>query len=161
MKDYDLKRRKLLRLLMSLPVGIAVGCDLEPRDAGPQTPPLSPEESLRKLVLALGPWSDTDKTAAERFARRFLAAEHMASPYLPGASEVVQSLASRFPAEAIAWKEINLQNLPAKERELLLKLVKQLYSLIEVRFLVCNEPQYGSCQTDRMMHTRAPMSGKI
>ena len=156
-----MKRRELIKLLISLPIGIAVGCDSEQQESAIHTPLLNPEESLKKLTLLFGPWSATHKRTAERFANRFLKAQHAVSPYLPESSELVQRLASRFPAEAIALREINVRNLPAKERELFLKLVGQLYSFIEVRFLVCNEPQYGSCQTDRMMHTRAPMSGKI
>jgi hypothetical protein len=58
---------------------------------------------------------------------------------------LVQSLAGRFPADTMANKEINLRKLPAKERELLVKLVKQLYSFIEVRFFVSDETPGGIC----------------
>jgi diphthamide synthase subunit DPH2 len=58
-------------------------------------------------------------------------------------------------------KEIDLQDLPPEERELVIELTKQLYSFIEVRFIVSAEPPWGDCQTDRTRHTRAPVSGKI
>jgi hypothetical protein len=47
--------------------------------------------------------------------------------------------------------------LPADERELLVNLVSHLYSFVEVRFVVANEPPWGACQADRTRHTRAPV----
>ncbi|MCP4261734.1 MAG: hypothetical protein GY774_30165, partial [Planctomycetes bacterium] len=136
MKDCDDKRRQFLQLMMSLPVGFVIGCDLRRDRSTAKAPLLSPEEALRKLILLVGPWSTTEKEKAEDFARRFLKAKHTVVPYLPKSSKLVQNLASRFSAETMSLKEINLGNLPAEERELLMKLIRQLYSFIEVRFYV-------------------------
>jgi hypothetical protein len=148
MKDYDPKRRQFLRVLISLPTGFVIGWDLERYKSIVHAHALNPEESLKKLILLLGPWPVTEKEKAEDFARRFLKAKHAVGPYLPGSSQLVQSLASRFPDGTLAIKEINLRSLPAKEQELLMKLVKQLYSFIEVRFYVSNEPPWGECHGD-------------
>jgi hypothetical protein len=146
---------------MSLPFGLAVGCDTEQRKSDTRADLLSPEESLRKLVLVLGPWSTSDKKEAEDFAQRFLKANHASGHYLGESSELVQNLASRFPGESMAMNETDLRNLPAKERELLTRLTSQLYSFIEVRFYVSNEPSWGQCQGDNTWHTRTPMLDKI
>ncbi len=156
MNKYDAERRKLLKLVISVPLGFAVGC--EPAQNGPtvQQSLLDPEESLEKLILLLGPWSATDRQQGEDFARRFLGASHGGGLYLPGSRELVQSLASRFSDGAMAIREINIRNLPGEEQALLMQLVSQIYSLIEVRFLVSNDPPWGVCQVDRLRHTRAP-----
>ena len=43
-----------------------------------------------------------------------------------------------------------------QERELLLQLARDLYSLVEVRFFVSGIPPWGECLGDRTWHTRAP-----
>lgn len=154
MKNFDPKRRRLLGLLVSLPTGLAVG--LGQSQSSLETPLLNPEESLRKLILFLGPWPAADREEAEDFARRFLQARDAIRPYLPGLSDLVQSLAGRFPDETLAGEEINLRGSSEQERELLKQLVKQLYSFIEVRFLVSNESPWGACQSDRLKYTKAP-----
>ncbi len=156
MKDYDPDRRKFLKVMISLPVAVAISGELEITKSKILTPSLNPEQSFKKLIFLLGPWSATDKEEAEDLAWRFLKAKHNVDAYLPESSELVQSLASRFPKKTMAIKEINLQNLPAKEQELLLRLVKHLYSFIEVRFTVSNEPPWGECQGDGNWHTQTP-----
>ncbi len=156
MNRHDAKRRKLLKLVISVPLGFVVGCEPAQRGSTVQQTLLDPEQSLEKLILLLGPWSTTDKQQAEDFARRFLGASHAGGLYLPASSELVQSLASRFSNGAMAIREINIQNLPGEEQALLMKLVSQLYSLIEVRLLASNDPPWGACQVDRLRYTRAP-----
>lgn len=155
-EEWDLERRELLRLLLTLPLGAAVACRIESPESAGRSALVSPEESLSKLIQAVGPWSAEQSMEAERFTKRFLAAQHLASPYLAGSSELIQSLASRFPADAIGLGEVDLGTLPFEERELLLAVVKQLYSLVEIRFLVAGEPQWGVCPEDRLRHTRPP-----
>jgi hypothetical protein len=154
MRKNKLGRRQFLRLAISrpasLPMVFVIGCDSVRQKAAVVAPALSPEESLRKLILLLGPWPSAEKERAENFAMRFLKAEHAVTPYLPGSSGLIQSLASRFRADTVAVKEIELRKLPANERELLMNLVRQLYSFIEVRFIVSNEPPWGECQANRM-----------
>lgn len=161
MKDYDPKRRQFLRLLISLPVGSVIGWNLDRYEALVYARTLTPDESLKKLILLLGPWPVTDNKKAEKFARRFLKSKHAVGSYLPRSSELLQSLASRFPDATLAIKEIDLRSLTTKERELLMNLVGHLYSLIEVRFDVSNWPPPGECQDDTTWHTRAPTFRKI
>ncbi|NIS60151.1 MAG: hypothetical protein GTO13_05425 [Proteobacteria bacterium] len=161
MKDCDPKRRQFLRLLISLPMGSVIGWNLDRYESLAYARTLTPEESLKKLILLLGPWPITDNKKAEDFARRFLKSKHAVGPYLPVSSKLVQSLASRFSDGTLAIKEIDLRSLPAKEKELLMKLVGHLYSLIEVRFDVSNWPPYGECQDDPTWYTQAPTLGKI
>ncbi len=156
-RDTFLERREVLRLLLSLPVGMTVGCDLESRESANRTSLPSPEESLTRLIQMLGPWSGEEEKAAERFGERYLAAQHAVGTFLPGSSELIRSLASRFPADAIGFREVDLNGLALEERELLVTLVKQLYSFIEVRFVVSGEPPWGECPEDRLRHTHAPV----
>lgn len=156
-REHDLQRRELLKLLVALPVGLTVGCKAGGPAALDPSTFLSPEESLGKLVQLLGPWTEAEGTAGERFAERFLAAPHAAGLYLPDSAELVQSLASRFSSEGTRPQEIDLDSLPPEEQELLLGLVKQLYSLVEVRFHVAGEPPWGQCPEDRLLHTLAPV----
>lgn len=149
-------RRTVLRFLLTLPLALFLGCRsrlLAPTAAAPLP---SPEAALRRLVLLVGPWGEGERKQAEDFARRFLAAENAVSPYLPDSAALVQSLAGRFPAGAMAVGEIDLAALPAGERELLLQLTRQIYTYVEVRFFVNGEPSWGECQKDHMRYTRAP-----
>ncbi len=148
MSGYSLKRREFIQVLMSLPLGYAVGCAAERR---------SPvQESLGKLVLALGPWSADDRERAEEFVGRFLAAEHIVGLYMPESNAVIRRLARRFPDGAIALMELDMATLPAEEREFALQLVQQLYSLVEVRLYVSNEPRWGECVGERTRYVQAP-----
>lgn len=154
MKDWD--RREFLKLLASLPTVTLLGCEPGGKKASFQALLLSPEESMRKLILVLGPWRDDEIKQAENFANRFLDAEHAFTPYLPGSKEVVQNLAARFPDGTMAINEIDLGDLPLEEKELLITLARQLYSFTEMRFFISKEPQAGECQGDNTFHTKAP-----
>ncbi len=148
MSGYSLKRREFIQVLMSLPLGYAVGCAAERR---------SPvQESLGKLVLALGPWPADDRERAEEFVGRFLAAEHIVGLYMPESNAVIRRLARRFPDGAMALTELDMAALPAEEREFALQLVQQLYSLVEVRFYVSTEPRWGECLGERTRYVQAP-----
>lgn len=151
----ELNRREFLDLSVKLALALPFAPMLGPVQAAEF--PLSPKDSLKKLILVLGPWSATEKQRAEDFASRFLRAEHAVEPYLPGSGELVQSLASRFPADTMAIGKINLQDLPPEERGLLVKLTKQLYGFVEVRFNAADIPPWGLCQGDRLLHTRPPV----
>ncbi len=155
MIDGSTGRRKALKVLISIPMAFLIGCKSMRFKSAAQEISMSPEESLKKLVMLLGPWSSADREEAEGFVKRFLKAEHAIHPYLPNAKGLVQSLATRFPA-AMAMKEIPLDTLPPDEQKILLQLVKQLYSFVEVRFFAANEPPWGECQGDRLRYTRAP-----
>ncbi len=154
MSDWD--RREFLKLLSSLPIVIAIGCGSESEKAAIKGPLLSPEESLKKLIRILGPWSTQEE--AEDFADRFVNSAHAATMNLPESGEAIQTLAARFSNDVLAAKKIGLGNLPAPEKDLLLSLVKQIYSFTEVRFVVCQEPQAGQCQGDISWYTRAPQN---
>lgn len=157
MIDAGINRRQFLKVLISLPLAYTIGCQPEQKDSAAVKFLLSPEESLRKLLFILGPWPAGDREEAKDFARRFLTSKYTVSSYLPESGELVQSLAARFPDGVMAVHEINLRGLPAKEKDLLMKLVRQLYSFIEIRFYAAHEPPWGECGGGRMRHTRAPV----
>lgn len=149
MSTYESDRRRLLRVLLSLPVGYAAACNNAPDH-------LSPEESLSSLILLLGPWPDPPGRDGERFAERFLAAPHLVGQFLPDSSGVAQRLACRFDRTTTPPSEVDLVPLAADERELLVTLAAQLYSLTEIQRLAAGQPPYGECQTDGTWHTQAP-----
>jgi len=146
--SYELRRREFIQVLMSLPLGYALGCAVERMTPG--------QQSLHELVLALGPWPTTDRARAEEFAARFLAADDVVGLYLPESSSLILSLARRFPDGAMAVGEVDLEALPDGERELLVGLTQQIYSIIEVRFYVSSEPPWGECLGGRERYTQAP-----
>ena len=148
MRGYELKRREFIQVLLSLPLGYAVACSRGQR-------PLE-QESLSRLVLALGPWSADDRELAEEFVGRFLAAEHMVGLYLPESSAVIQSLAQRFPEGVMSVRDVDLATLSEEEREFVVGFIQQLYSLVEVRFFISNEPRWGLCLGERTRYTQAP-----
>lgn len=156
MKSGGISRGQFLRFLASLPLFSVIGLDSKLFKYAVSAGPRTPEESLKKLIFLFGPWSEKDRKEAEDFAGRFLSAKHAVAPYLPESNESVQSLAKRFPEDSMAQDEVNLGNLSPKERELLIGLVNQLYSLIEVRFIVSKEPPWGECLGDPTRHTLAP-----
>ena len=148
MKGYELKRREFIQVLLSLPLSYAVACSGEERTVE--------QESLRRLVLALGPWSADDRELAEEFVGRFLAAEHMVGLYLPESSTVIQRLARRFPEGVMSVGDVDLATLSEEEREFVVGFIQQLYSLVEVRFFISNEPRWGACLGERTRYTQAP-----
>jgi len=156
--DNNYTRRQFLnltsKLLVSLPMIYTFSC------VSKNASLLNSKDSLRKLILLLGPWTNEEKLKAEDFAKSFLKANHATSPYLPGSSKLVQSLANQFPDESMAISEIHLKNLTAEEQKLLVTLTQQLYSFVEVRFDVANEPPWGQCQGSNW-HTRTPALDKI
>ncbi len=152
MSEYDARRRQLLQFLLYAPVGLSLSCG----KGGYEARALSPEESLKKLILVLGPWSATERGEAEEFAGRFLASKVASGPYLPDSAELLQSLARRFPDGTVSVSEIKLGKLPPEEREMLLNLAKQIYSLTETRFMMTEQPPVGECQDGATMHTRWP-----
>ncbi len=155
MSRHDLKRREFLEILMSLPLGAAIACGTE--SGRPLSDvPLASQEALKKLVLVLGPWTDSERGQAESFAQRFVAASHIVGPYFQESHAALETLAARFPDEALAVGEIDLGTLPTQERQLLVQLTRDLYSLVEVRFFVSSIPPWGECLGDRTWHTRAP-----
>jgi hypothetical protein len=164
MSEHKIGRRKFLWLGISRPVSLPllfiIGCDSEQQKTIVNSHALNPEESLRKLLLLLGPWTPSEKEQGEDFVRRFLASEH-AGTYIPESSGLLKSLSSRFPADSMAVNQINLRKLPATERELLTNLTRQLYSFVEIRFYVSGEPPWGECQPDRTRYTRVPKSDSI
>lgn len=156
MSSFNPERRQFLGILLSLPVALSLGCTLKDSTTTVPSKVPSPEQALNKVILAVGPWPYGEREEAEGFTRRFLASEGAVSSYLPANGKVLQTLAGRFPDGAIALKEIDLRALSPEERDLLKKLVEQLYTYVEVRFFISHEPPWGECQPDRMRYTRSP-----
>lgn len=153
MRKHSLHRRDLLKSLVVIPAGVAVRC----KSARSVAPLLSAEESLRKLVFTIGPWAVENKEAADNFASRFLRSKHVGSSFLTEHGETIRQLASYFPENTMALREVNLGDFAVNQREVLLSLIRQVYDLLEVRFYVSGEPPYGECQIDTTRHTRPPI----
>ena len=137
------------RLLAFIPLAGVIGCISDTKSK------LSPEESLKRLIYIFGPWTLEDNSIAEDFTKRFLATNY-ANEYLPKSVNLIQSLSKQIPEKTTSAKEIDLENIPVEEQELLVALTKQLYSFVEVRFYVSNEPSWGDCQGDPKWHIRIP-----
>lgn len=161
-KSLKIERRDFLKLLSALPVVYTFGC------RGPEEEKavieekieekklIDPDASLRKLIRLVGPWKN--QAQADDFLDRFMGAGHAVAPYLPDKGISIQALASRFPDNTTALQRIDFQNIPDKERELLFELTRQLYSFVEVRFLVADEQPWGECLPDNLQYTRPPKS---
>jgi hypothetical protein len=137
------------RLLAFLPFAGVISCISETDSIQ------GAEESLKRLIYIVGPWTLDDQSIAEDFAKRFLATDY-ANQYLPKSVNLIQSLSKQISNETNTVKEINLDNIPIEEQEILVTLAKQLYSFVEVRFYVSNEPPWGQCQGNPRWHTRIP-----
>lgn len=138
------------KFLAFLPFVNVIGCTQD------QSSKLSPEDSLKKLIYVIGPWTKEDNLIAEDFANRFIKASQIVSQFIPKSSTTIQNLSARFSEEDFAVREIDLDRLSIKERELLIALGKQLYDLVEVRFFVAKVPSWGQCIGDPLWHTKAP-----
>lgn len=157
MSTYESDRRRLVRVLLSLPVGYAAGCCNATDNSLSGSAQLRREESLIALILLLGPWPDPAGPVGERFVERFLAAPHLLRKFLPDSNGVVQRVARRFGEVSAPLRKVDLLPLGADERALLVKLATELYSLTEIQRLAANQPPYGECPTDGTWHTRAPV----
>ncbi len=135
------------RLLAFIPLAGVLSCAEESK--------LSAEESLKRLIYIVGPWTLEDHSIAEDFTNRFLITD-FAKEYLPKSVDLIESLSKQIAKESAEVKEIDLGKLPLEEQDLIMTLSKQLYSFVEVRFYVSNEPPWGACQGDPKWHTRIP-----
>jgi len=137
------------RLIAFMPFAGVIGC-LSETDSKEGA-----EESLKRLIYIVGPWTLEDQSIAEDFAKRFLATDY-AKQYLSKSVNLVKSLSTQIPKEPAVVSEIDLNNLPKEEQELLITLTQQLYSFVEIRFYTSNEPSWGECQGNSRWHTRIP-----
>jgi len=149
----NLPRRRFIiqssKLLAFIPFAGVISCS---SDADYK---LSAEESLKRLIYIIGPWTLKDQSMAEDFAIRFIATD-FAKQYLPKSVNLIQSISKQISNETMAVKEIDLGNMPKEEKKSLVTLTKQIYSFVEVRFYVSNEPPWGQCQGNPKWHTRIP-----
>ena len=156
MSLFNSNRRTFLKIFLSVPAAYITGCFSGSKYKSQTPTSTSPKESLAKLVMVLGPWTPGNKEQARSFADRFMNSESAVAPYLPSSGGALQSLANRFPDDALGVKEIDLKDLPEEERQLLMTLTKQIYTYVEIRFLISGEPQWGNCQSDISGYTQAP-----
>jgi len=149
----NISRRRFViqssKLLAFIPIVSFVGCISD------QDSKLSPEDSLKRLIYIIGPWTIEENLISENFAKRFLKTDH-AKQHLPTSVKLIQSLSKQIIEETQAVKEVKLDNLTKEEQEVLINLSKQIYSFVEVRFYVSSEPSWGECQGNSLWHTRIP-----
>jgi len=147
----DITRRKFViqssKLLAFIPFAGVIGCisDVDSK--------LSHEDSLKRLIYIVGPWTLEDHLIAEDFIKRFLKTSY-ADQYLPKSVTLIQSLSKQISKETFAMKEIDLDNISKDEKEILINLSKQIYSFVEVRFYISNEPDWGQRQGNAKWHMR-------
>ena len=137
------------KLLAFMPFVGVIGC-ISDKDTT-----LSSEDSLKRLIYMIGPWSIDDNLIAEDFAKRFLRTPH-ADKYLQKSVQLIKSLSRQIPKGPMAVKEVDLNSMHKEEQELLVSLTQELYGFIEVRFYASKVPPWGHCQGDPMWHTRVP-----
>jgi len=149
----NIKRRQFViqssRLLAFIPLAELSACISDNESK------LSPEDSLKKLIYIVGPWPIEDQSIAEDFAKRFIKSNH-ADQYLQESVDLIKSLMKQISKESIAVNEIKLDNIPEEQQRLLITLTKHIYSFVEVRFYVSNEPPWGLCQGNPKWHMRIP-----
>ena len=114
-------------------------------------------QSLVALVLALGPWSADQAGVAEHLMSRYLTAERLRG-YEEAAPQIT-AVASRLPAGARALGEIELGMFPEPERQILLRVLHDLYGIQEVRFFLAGQPPPGACMGDLQAFLSAPEDG--
>ena len=85
---------------------------------------LSAEESLKRLIYIVGPWTLEDHSIAEDFTNRFLITD-FAKEYLPKSVDLLQSLSKQIAKESAEVKEIDLGKLPLEEQDLIMTLSKR------------------------------------
>ena len=93
------------RLIAIIPFVGTIGCNSD------TVSELNSEDSLKKLIYIIGPWTIEDQIIAEDFANRFLKTNH-ADQYLPKSVKLIQSLSKEISEETMGVKEINLDNIP-------------------------------------------------
>jgi hypothetical protein len=145
-------RRTFLAMAAASPFALSSCASRSLRDGSSEA---ELERDLRRLIYAVGPWTENDANVAEDFFERFWS-------YMPASDAYVQDMAlvgrlsRRFPEGSHASPGIRLTDLPSDEKDLLVQLTDGLYSLFEIRAYLGDEPQYGVCLPDRMGYTRAP-----
>ena len=145
----ELPRRDFVRLTALAPLAIALGCS---RDAGEA----EIEAALRRFILAIGPWGEDQRMAAEDFVDRFLraptcAAWREAPTSAPGIPQRLD-----LDADALGVDELDLSRLDEAEREVVIGVVLELYGTLDVHYVqLCGTPLPGIC-AGREHYTRAP-----
>ena len=149
----NINRRKFViqssKLLAFIPFAGVIGC------ISGKNSKLSSEDSLKRLIYIIGPWSIEDNLFAKDFARRFLKTAHV-DQYLPKSNKLIESLSKFISEKTMDVKEIDLKKIPKEEQEILFALLEHLYNFIEVRFYASKAPPWGHCQGDSLWHTRIP-----
>lgn len=155
MKTNKLTRRRFINLgtktIAFIPVMNSMSC------LPNQNSVLNAEDSLKRILRIIGPWEAKDQSIADNFISRFLKSVMNTEPYLADSAEIVQNMASRLPNDQLKEVKIELYEIPNTEAILLESLVKHLYSFVEIRNYVINQPQIGICQGSPSWQTLAPL----
>lgn len=151
MKRKGFSRRYFIRLASATPFALMLGRIRQTRAS------TSPEEALRTLILAIGPWKEDRRVQAENFLMRFVSAGDISEPFLTQGKTITR-LADRMPFrnQPLALQSLDLSDYSAAEKELLTSLTTQLYSFYEVHYFhVAGMPDVGVCK-GREWYTRPP-----
>jgi len=129
MKEKGFSRRNFLLLATTAPIALTLGC----RNEGHAV--LTAEDALKILVLAVGPWGEDHRSQADNFAARFIQASAVSSPFT-AQGETLQKLINRAPFSdhPMALQSLDLGQYSDSEKDLLISLTAQIYSLYEVHY---------------------------
>jgi len=145
-------RRDLLKILGSIPVGLAVGCSPKEPDAFNARSVGTGDAAVGVLAKSVGHWTEKEATQAAAFTDRLIA-----SPggqfYLGEGASLVTGIAQKLGATS-ASSSIDLTAFSGDEKEVLLRFIQQFYSYLEIRNQLCGEPVFGECQADPLYYTR-------
>ena len=145
-------RRDLLKILGSIPVGLAVGCSPKQPDSFDSGSATADDTAVSVLVKSIGHWTEKDAAQAAAFTDRLIASPS-GQFYLSEGASLVTGIAQKLGATATS-SSIDLAAFSTDEKEVLLRFIQQFYSYLEIRNQLAGEPVFGECQAAPLFYTR-------
>ena len=96
---------------------------------------------MTALLIAIGPWPQDDMIRTS-FIERYLASH---GPQFQGRGAVLNTLVSKLPSGGQPLAEIPLGLLTEEERKLVTEVVKDVYSIAELRWYLVGVAAPGAC----------------
>jgi hypothetical protein len=135
-------RRHALALIASGAGALVVGCRHRAR---------GPDEAMRAIIVALGPWKPEDRELALQFADTYLKANR---PIPRGVS--LPKLADRLEAAVSNSRGVQMSKLTNLQRKLVAMVLFDIYESPLVYGYARGTAPPGQCIGDLDQHTRAP-----
>ena len=151
MRRNGFTRRYFIHMVSATPLALMLGRISQARTSK------NPEDALRTLILAIGPWDVDRRLQADEFMKRFLTARKVSEPFL-SQKEALMSLANHAPFQdqPLALQSLDLSGFSDAEKDLITSLVTQIYGFFEVHYFhVAGMPDVGVCK-GREWYTHPP-----